>query len=216
MDKDLCKTAQRSIEWVCIHLPLMVGLLVLFTSVVYQLYFHRHFWETITAIATVFIAIVASHQLSAANETTKAILIRKFSDKFFNDNTRDIISLLDNEALLYEGEDGNGHFRINADKLSKIGLSDQKIQELTNRKRYSLYEIDDWLLGHFEEISSFVENDLITINQVYVQFDWYISTAWNNNEIQKYIESLRKPKDSGDIYEEFEKIVRKLNCYRHK
>jgi hypothetical protein len=75
--------------------------------------------------------------------------------------------------------------------------------------------MDDFLLGFFEDIALFERKGFIGRDEVYHHFDWYIDVAWNNPEIQRYIEQQRKDEeDGGDIYEEFEDIAKKMKSYR--
>lgn len=180
-------------------------------AVLYQCLFHRHFWDMITALATVLIVLVAYIQLSEANKTSKASFIRQFSNGFFSENTRDIMLLLEMSALIYE-EENNLSFKIKVEDLDNMGISKVKKEELTRRERYSAYEIDDWLLGPIEEIASFEKNGLISLPEVYDQFDWYVDVACKSPAILDYIEDSRKGGHT-DIYEDFERIAFELKNY---
>lgn len=185
-------------------------------------YFRRHLWETIEATATVWVVLAAYYQLREGNKTaradsitSRADFIRRFSEKFFDDeNTRDLLTLLDSDALIFEGEE-YWYFSIQEDKVRHLGISETKKQELIARQRYSPFEVDDWLLGHFEAIAFFEREGLISIDHVYNEFDWHIETAWENEEIQKYIKASRK-EDGDHIYEWFGCLVLKLKRHESK
>ena len=94
----------------------------------------------------------------------------------------------------------------------KISLEEQQI--LINKKFYGTFEIDDHLLGKFEDIGSFEKKNLLDIDDVYGSFDWYINIIWNNEEIRKYISNqIETENDGDDIYENSKYITYKCGSY---
>jgi hypothetical protein len=49
-------------------------------------------------------------------------------------------------------------------------------------------ELDDFLLGHFEDIGLFEEKGLIDTEMVYEEFSYYIFEVFENPEIKKYLD----------------------------
>ena len=95
-------------------------------------------------------------------------------------------------------------------KVIRIDDKDEKeIKDI-----YSAFEIDDDLLGYFEDIGNYTERGLLDSEMVYELFDWYIGEIGSNEEVIKYINWQRS--DGDDIYSGFEGIYRKLYPDRPK
>ena len=182
-------------------------------------------WTFALVVATIFLWRIARKQLGDVSKTAKAEFIRKFSSDFFQEQTRDILMLLDFNALLFRGgykiEYGNNveskkfpYFEIDQKVVNQTMISDEKKQWFASKKYYSGFEIDDLLLGPLENISNFEQRKLVDIRQVYDDFDHYINLAYDNYEIRKYIKEQRdEEKDGQNIYTEFEYIYRKCDSY---
>jgi hypothetical protein len=84
------------------------------------------------------------------------------------------------------------------------------------KKYYSEYEVDDLLLGHFDDLGLFERKRFIKIDMVYEMFSWYIERVRDNREIDRYIESQRNdpehPEDK-DIYDNFDYIYKKCKSF---
>jgi len=183
------------------------------------------FWTFALVIATLLLWWIAKRQLGGINKVTKADFIKKFSDSFFSDTTRRIIMLFDYNALSFReteieyGEDIPTkifpYFIINEDVVRQLMISSKEQKELLDKKCYSGFEIDDYLLSFFEDIGSFEKKGLINIRDVYDCFDWYIDTIWNNEEVRKYMKrDIENEKDGDDISEDFIYIYGKCKSYR--
>ena len=173
----------------------------------------RDWWETTSAVATVWLVYVALKELGDGNRTSRADFIQRFCDSFFREETRDLIMLLDNKALSFR-EDKFPHFVIDENAVKQWPISESKKKALLERKFYSGYEVDDWLLGQFEHIAAFEKGGLSDIEEINNDFSWYIGVAWDNPEIQAYIKNQREDEDSEDAYDHFEKLALKLASYR--
>ena len=69
------------------------------------------------------------------------------------------------------------------------------------------------MLGFFEDISDFVEREILDFEQAYGTFDWYVETIWENAEIKKYIASERK-RYGNDVWGGFEEIYNRCKSYK--
>ena len=76
---------------------------------------------------------------------------------------------------------------------------------------YTTYDIDDELLGHFEDIGNYEKAGLLYIQMVYEGFVSYIESIWENEAIKAYIDWLNS--DGDDVYEGFRYIYNKLKSY---
>ena len=182
-------------------------------------------WTFFLVLVTFFLWLVAKNQLGGINKVSKADFIKKFSDSFFSDTTRRIIMLFDYNALSFresEIEYGDNlptktfpYFIINEDVVKQLKISSEEQKILIDKKCFSGFEIDDYLLSFFEDIGSFEKKGLINIRDVYNCFDWYIDTIWNNAEVRKYTMSdIENEKDGDDISEDFIYIYGKCKSYR--
>jgi hypothetical protein len=110
-----------------------------------------------------------------------------------------VILLVDKNCLLFRN-DFIPYFEVRIDPSMP-----EVMKSAIDRKAYSGYEVDDFLLGHFEDLGMLKAKNIIDIDMVYGSFSWYIEMVWKNREIQKYIEVQRK-EEGQNIYEHFEDI----------
>ncbi len=181
-------------------------------------------WTAGLFVATILLWWIAKGQLSGINKTTKADFIKKFTDDFFNETTREIIMLFDYKALNFRsseieyGKDISTkpfpYFMIDENIVKQLKIDLKKRKGILDKECYSSFEIDDCLLGFFEDLGSYEKKGLIDIEGVYDGFDWYIDIIWNNCEIKNYARSQADDeKDGDDIYENFKYIYEKCDSY---
>jgi len=170
------------------------------------------FWTFCLVIATLLLYLVARYQLSGIKKTTNADFIKQYNNDFFVESTRNIIMLLDYNALRYHEknvtlEDNSvsqyGYFIIDNNILNQLELSNDVLNALIEKRVYSCFEIDDLLLGKLEDIGLFLKQGFLNKKHVFNHFAWYIGVAWENPEIQKYIKAQRALY-SEMIYRHFE------------
>ncbi|MCL5773807.1 MAG: hypothetical protein M1536_05445 [Firmicutes bacterium] len=182
------------------------------------------FWAIWLVVAAFLTLLVAKVQLGSISRTAKTDSIKKFTDDFFRDRTRDILMLIDYYALKFRsgdigyGEDNRTesfpYFLIDESIVRQMKISPEQQEKLINRKVYSAYEMDDFLLGHLEGIGSFEKQGLLDIEDVYTHFDWYVERVWEDAEIAKYIKYERNEEPEGDdIYKNFEYIFNKCRSF---
>ncbi len=175
-----------------------------------------------SALWTFFIAVIAWWQLSKGNKTTQADFIHRFSCDFFNKEARDLIMLLNNGLLKFKVRDISEkdkdelskefpYFEIDKRLLSKIRINNETKEKLDKQEVYSTFEIDDNLLGHFEDIANYEKNGFISTQMAYESFSWYIEVAWENQEIQNYIQWLKT--DGEEFYDGIKYIYEKTKSY---
>jgi hypothetical protein len=176
------------------------------------------FWTFCLVLATLLLYLVAKFQLSGISKTSKADFIKKFNNDFFVEQIRNVIMLLDYQALEYREKSvqlGNKneeamfpYFTIDPNILNQLVISDSLLGTLQEKKVYSSFEMDDLLLGRFEDIGLFEKQGFLDIKDICNHFSWYIDVTWENKEIQKYIKAQRNL--YGDrIYCHFEYVYNK-------
>ncbi|MGA2150740.1 MAG: hypothetical protein ABSG48_01095 [Geobacteraceae bacterium] len=186
-------------------------------------------WTFSLAIATLLLVVVtvmlwrmSKYQLGGLTTTAKADFIERFARNFFGEKTRRILMLLDYNALEFHVDDidiENGgelkpfpYFKIKESIVKRMKIDSQEMESILEKGIYSSFEIDDFLLGYFEEIGSFEQQKRLDIEDVYNNFAWYLDKCWNNPEIKKYVEQQRQT-ESDDVYENFEYIYNKCNSF---
>ncbi|HVA96036.1 MAG TPA: hypothetical protein VND99_00110 [Candidatus Acidoferrales bacterium] len=145
-----------------------------------------NFWTMIIGIFTAALWITAKHQLKALSKTSRADFIHRFKNDFFTHATRQIIKLIDQNKLKFDSKTGDFNNDI------------------------SSYDVDDLILGHFEDLGIFEKKGYIDIEEIYELFDYYIENTWENSAIQEYLEKLS---NGSDIYDNFKYLYYKCKSY---
>lgn len=181
-------------------------------------------WTIALVLATLLLWDVARKQLTGISKTTKAELVKKFSDDFFRESTRNIIMLLDFNALFYEEKNIEyeyifttecfPYFKIDIKCIDQFSISSKHKEYFSDKEVYTSYEIDDYLLGSFEDIGLFERQGFLNIEDISNYFGWYIKTTWENDEIRKYV-SRQRQTESEMIYKNVEYIYKKCISYEN-
>ena len=161
----------------------------------------------IVASVTLLLVRIAWKELDKMVNINSADFIYRLKNDFFTEETRNLITLIDLDAIRFVNNNGIVYFEVIEKKLKDF--PEEIIRLLTQKKFYSPYEIDDLLLGHFEDIGLFVQKGVVDIEMAYKEFDWYVKTTYENDEIQKYITHLREF-EGGDIYDKFEYLYQEF------
>ena len=163
----------------------------------------------ITALAGV---LIAWWQWRNGNQIARADFIHRFTQGFFNGEARDLIMLLDYDCLRFRIKaidcGDYPYFEIIPSELNEV--RDDK-----SRRIYTAYEIDDLILGRFEDIAYYEKKGMIDIQMVYEGFGWYIKTIWENTAILEYI-AWQRNEAGPDVYDGFEYIYKKSKAYGDK
>jgi hypothetical protein len=172
----------------------------------------------IIAVGTFILAFIAWTQLKKANKISKADFDQRFKNDFFNEKTRQLFMLFQYDLMVFKRESVSNtndefpyfevdHTQFDANPIFAIASAEIKY-------RYSAYEIDELLLGHFEDLGLFCKKSLMDIEFIYEGFGYYIEKIHNNEQIQNYICWTREEEDEGeDIYDNFDYIFNKVRCY---
>lgn len=166
----------------------------------------------IGVVATLLLASIAREQLGDLSNTSSADFIMKLKEQFFKKKTRILIELFDNDWIkFFKKNDKSGihYFGVTENKIRESGLPEELQNILLKRKYYSSYEVDDLLLGHFEDIGILEQKGTLKIDMIYDEFSWYIETIWENYQIKKYIVKQRRDLDDKKIYDKFQCIYTK-------
>jgi len=182
----------------------------------------------LAAFFAAFLVWVAWEELGKLSKTSSADFIHRLDNDFFTSETRKLVALVDCEALDFKdpsndesqsvGEtDFLAYFEVNLDNLKKTNLPEEIIKSISKKNYYSTWEVDDLLLGLFENIGMLEQRRIIGFQMVYDVFSWYLETTWKNYEIKKYIMYCRKDDNNARIetvfYYYFQYIVTKCLEY---
>ncbi len=163
---------------------------------------------------TFVLAIIALWQLWEMSRTARADFIYKFTDGFFNQECRSLILLFEYDLLTFEIKKVNDQefpcFKLDDKKLKDLEGIDGKLKD-NFKPIYTMYDIDDKLLGHFEDLGNYERKGLLDIQMVYEGFSYYIKSTWENEEIKKYIKWEKAA--AQDMWTGVEYIYSKVNAY---
>jgi hypothetical protein len=178
------------------------------------------------AILTLLLAYVAWKQLNQVARTQSASFVLEVKSEFFQERTRALFTLIGEGLLKFVQPDApkSSYFEIDIERLAQLGLP-QPLRSMMEKKQfYSTYEVDDLLLGHFEDLGLLTRLGIVELDIIYGMFSWYIEETWENEAIKSYIESERStPEDieteeadiiDADMYEDFEYIYTACKNYR--
>jgi hypothetical protein len=174
----------------------------------------------IIAFSTILVAGIAWNQLGKTNKISKADFDQRFKTDFFNENTTQLFMLFQYDLLVFKTEpvtdidDEFPYFEVNLKQFATnpifAGIKD----------RYSAYEIDNLLLGHFEDLGLFCEKRLMDIDFIYEGFGYYIEEIHENEQIQNYLcWSREEENEESDTFDKFDDIFKKVKRHgerKHK
>jgi hypothetical protein len=178
------------------------------------------------ALFSLILILVGWQQLGKIHATSNADLLHKLKGDFFREETRILIHLIYNDFIELIIEDTSRdeievcYFKVNVDAINKSKLPAEIKEYLTQKRIYTTYELDDYVLGHFEDIGLFWGKKVLDIDLIYEEFDDYISTVYESNEIQRYISYINKPEEDdqpeNDYYDKFECIYHQCKLYEKR
>jgi hypothetical protein len=130
-------------------------------------------WTGAIAIVTALAAGFALFQLRSIRRTSRADFTKRFIDSFFVADSRLLFTLLLNSALEFAvrkievaGDE--------IDELPYLRIKTEITEQLTGivsfdteKTGYSAFEVDDFLLGHFEDVGWYVRRKLMDLHTAY-------------------------------------------------
>jgi hypothetical protein len=200
------------------------------------------FWTALTAmstaalaILTIIIAWIACVQLNKMSNISKADFAHRCKNDFFTSETRNLFMLFEHDLIEFkfkklnedcEGEKaeylnyfelikGKKRF-VKEDSKQAVNFIHQMLnvkEDEDNKSSYfSSNEIDDLLLGHFEDLQVFYLKGIIDNDFIYNGYSYYIQTIGDNEQIKAYIKHLKNTEENGsDFYKKFDELYKRLN-----
>ena len=146
--------------------------------------------EYLGAISALVIVLLTYLQLKEVNDATKAEFAHKFKTDFFTEQSCILITLFDYDLLKFKIIpkknllDEFGYFVIDT---SNIDALKKKFPKLLNRDFYTPYELDNFLLNHFDDLGQFYKGGVLNMEYIYSGFDYYVELIHENEQIKKYL-----------------------------
>ncbi len=174
------------------------------------------FWTGVAVVVAAVGVIIALQQLGGIKKISRADFAKRFMDTFFTSETRTLFTLLMNSALEFEvlqikdsaGEamDRLPYLRIKKDVAGQLGglvLIDKE------RTGYSSFEVDDLLLGFFDDLGWYEKKGLIDLETIKQAFGYYISESYENEQVQRYLADEDNKGKYGDFRYVYDKVKEK-------
>lgn len=171
--------------------------------------------------ATLLLVAFTYLQVSRYRESMKADFAHKIKIDFFNDSERTLMFLFNNDLLkftIFTDKDSSTSFSyFKLDKVNAKHFQNDSIKLLPNIKEsYSTYEVEDYLLNHFEDLNMYRKNGIIGPEYLYNGFAWYVESVFENKDIQKLLDWLNTGTGLNDSYIGFREIYQFFQEYRKK
>jgi hypothetical protein len=160
-------------------------------------------WTGAIAIVTILGIVFALLQLHNIRRTSRADFAKRFIDSFFTQDTRTLFTLLMNSALKFTvkeiSENGKQLDRLPCFEIKQEVLAQLSgiVQIEPSKTGYSAFEIDDLLLGHFDDLGWYVKRGLIDYGTALQSFRYYLVGSFDSPPIQQYIQD----EDNEGMYE---------------
>lgn len=158
-----------------------------------------------SAVWTFVLVTVAYLQFQKANHISSADFIHRLKNDFFGKETRELFFLFEKDYLRYD-EDNEVFEVVKIDEKTKAELG-------ITRKFFTIYEVDDFILGDVYDLGLFEQKRIVDIDMVYEEFGYYVETIWENKAIRYYIDNQRKDPKHKDDYNKLDYIGLKCELY---
>jgi hypothetical protein len=176
-------------------------------------------WTGAIAIVTGVVASFAAYQLRSILRTSRADFTKRFIDSFFVEDSRTLFTLLLNSALEFavrKIEVGGDEI----DELPYLRIKKEIADQLTgivpfnpDKTGYSAFEVDDFLLGHFEDVGWYVQQKLMNLKSADQSFGYYVIATVEHSEMGKFLDHQRSKEFGYDdlewLYQQFKKLEAK-------
>jgi len=168
------------------------------------------FWVMVTAVGTLLLAWIAFKQLGGLADTSRADFIFRLKSEFFNDKSRRLIFLIEEDLLEFVPEGESGYFIIKDYSSEKVR---ERISHLGfDGPRISSQEIDDLILGILEDVGMFERKGVIKLEDVYIIFDTYVMDCMDSPAINEYLKFSRQGEGNRDVWAEFRLLAKRLKA----
>lgn len=165
---------------------------------------------------TLFLAYLAWEQLSNIAETSSAEFLLQLKKDLFTPETRTLFHLFELGWIAFKQTDEKytAWFEINEAGIKNSQLPRDIQEQLLKKKVYSTYEIDDWVLGHLEDVGLLLKRDTLRIAMIYEEFSTFYALTLKSAAIQSYLRWLRL--EANDFYDNLEYAAQRCKEYEQR
>jgi hypothetical protein len=165
--------------------------------------------------ATVLVVYVAWVQLGNISQVAQNDFLLRQRKEFFTPQVRLLTELIERESLTFvKVNDDDWYFKVDDSRIISCGLPEPLKKRLLQRSFYSTAEVDDELLGHFEDIGLLLERGALDVEMVDETFGTYIEEVWDDAEIHRYIEACHV--DDPETWTKFEYLHSECMKYQER
>lgn len=192
------------------------------TSILYFLFGANHYidrtalWAGIAVIVAAAGVAVALIQLGGIKKISRADFAKRFLDTFFIPETRTLFALLMNSALEFEVLEIKDKAGEIIDRLPYLRIKKDVADQLrgivpveNERSGYSAFEVDDLLLGFFDDLGWYQKQGLIDLETIKQAFGYYICISHENEQLKRYLADEDNEGKYGDLRYIYEKVKEK-------
>lgn len=174
------------------------------------------------AFFSFLLVLVGWWQLDKIHSTSNADLLYKLKGDFFREESRILIYLIDDDYIKFvvDNTDPDNevcYFKVDVDKIINSKLPQEIKEYLTKKKHYTTDEVDDFVLGHFEDAGLFWERGILDIDLIYEEFADYIEIVYESKIFREYLDYINKlgqtGQEEGDYYDKFKRIYKECKHY---
>jgi hypothetical protein len=168
----------------------------------------------VSAAVTLMLVLAALFEIRGISKTASADLIFRLTTRFFELDNRILVTLIDGDYLLYESRDPikDSYFVVDEEKILASGLHGDIKVRLSQKKAYTVQEIDDFL-GQFDDLNDLERAGTLDLKLIWSAFSSYLNGAWKNGAVKSYIEAHRAVGGWRGSYGGFESLVQRCNRY---
>jgi hypothetical protein len=188
-------------------------------SILYLLFGAGHyidrgaFWTGVGVVVAAIGLWLAFIQLQGIKKVSRADFAKRFIDTFFTHETRTLFSLLLNSALEFAVLEIKDESHNVIDRLPYLKINKQIAGQVNgivmfddHRTGYSAFEVDDLLLGFFDDLGWYERKGLIDLETIKQAFGYYICESHDSKVMKKYLAD----EDNRGRYADFDYIYKKV------
>lgn len=170
-------------------------------------------WSGVAVILAAIGVAIALVQLGGIKKVSRADFAKRFIDTFFTPETRTLFTLLLNSALKFDVLEIADEAGTVIDRLPYWRIDKSVAAQLhgivpveETKSGYSAFEIDDLLLGFFDDLGWYHKRGLIDIDTIKQAFGYYICESYENDQVKRYLADEDNKGRYGDFRSLYEAV----------
>ena len=178
-----------------------------------------------TAAATILVGVftirifwVARRELGRNSKISKEDFANKIKNDFYTPEMYYLFFLVENDLLEFHHTPEPYRFWFKLKTLSGDDPYHSHLKTIIDHfhidqhSRIVLtYVFDEYLLNHFSDLKNLKDAEILSQDDIYIGFEYYITNSGNNPAIAEYIRFSRMEPENKDIFEEFVDLYKIFN-----